>query len=111
MAEMHEEWSWSDSDGEGSERPFDAAEAEARDAPLDDAPGGGWLTVASSTRVVDLQRSAEIRFETSSVLGRETVIACGVARKSKARSKMQMKPLPWRAALIPIGGGEVDRTE
>jgi hypothetical protein len=41
MAEMHEEWSWSDSDGEGSERPFDAAEAEARDAPFDDAPGGG----------------------------------------------------------------------
>ena len=70
--------------------------------------GGGWLTVASSTRVVDLQRTPQIRFERSSVLGSDTVIACGVARKSKARSRMQMKPLPWRAAVISIGGGEVD---
>ena len=70
--------------------------------------GGGWLTVASSTRVVDLQRTSKLRFEQSSVLGRQTIIACGTARKSKARSKLQMKPLPWRAALIPIGGGDVD---
>ena len=70
--------------------------------------GGGWLTVASSTRVVDLQRTPKLRFERSKVLGHDTTIVCGVARKSKARSKLQMKPLPWRAAMIPIGGGDID---
>ena len=70
--------------------------------------GGGWLTVAGSTRVVDLQRTPKLRFERSTVLGRETTIACGTARKSKARSQLQMKPLPWRAAMVPIGGGDID---
>ena len=34
MAEMHEEWSWSDSDGESGERQLDSGEAESRGAPL-----------------------------------------------------------------------------
>ena len=70
--------------------------------------GGGWLTIAGSTRVIDLQRTPKLRFERSSVLGRETTICCGEARKSKARRAKEMRPLPWRAAMIPIGGGDVD---
>ena len=61
--------------------------------------GDGWLTMAGSTRVVDLQRTPKLRFEHSTVLGRETTIVCGTARKSKARNQLQM---------VPIGGGDID---
>ena len=71
--------------------------------------GGGWLTVAGSTRCIDLQRTAKVRFERCNVLGRMTTVACGVARRSKAASQLEMRPLAWRAPVIPIGcAGEVD---
>ena len=70
--------------------------------------GGGWILQSASTRVIDLQRTPKIRFETSKVLGTKTVIACGTARKSKARGQLEMRPLAWRAPLIPMTGDSVD---
>ena len=70
--------------------------------------GGGWLEAAASTRTKDMQRTAKINVVRTQVLGSETLVACGVAKRSKARSQKQMRPLAWRAPLIPIGDGEVD---
>jgi len=70
--------------------------------------GGGWILQSASTRVIDLQRTPKIRFETSMVLGSKTVVACGTARKSKARGQLEMRPLAWRAPLIPMTGDKVD---
>ena len=65
--------------------------------------GGGWLTAGGGMRGIDLQRTPLIRFETAEILGKHTRIACGRARRSKAGRRIDMRPLAWRAPLIPIG--------
>jgi hypothetical protein len=71
--------------------------------------GGGWLTASGGTRCIDLQRTATIRFEKCNILGKMTTVACGVARRSKAASQIEMRPLAWRAPLIAIGArGDID---
>ena len=70
--------------------------------------GGGWLLQSSSTRVIDLQRTPKISFEKSKVCGTETTIACGIAKRSKARGQLEMRPLAWRAPLIPLSGEDID---
>ena len=70
--------------------------------------GGGCIKVYSSTRTKDLQRTPLISFEKSTVLGSDALIACGIARKSKAPAQKQMRPLAWRAPVISISGEDID---
>jgi hypothetical protein len=70
--------------------------------------GGGWTTFAASLRTVDLRRTPKVRFESSLVLGKRTRVLCGETTRSKARKKLEMRPLAWRAPIIPISGDDVD---
>ena len=70
--------------------------------------GGGWTTFAASLRTVDLRRTPKVRFESSLVLGKRTRVMCGETTRSKARKKLEMRPLAWRAPIIPISGDDVD---
>ena len=53
--------------------------------------GARWLSVSGTTRTVDLQRTARIHLESTNVLGVRTVVACGVASQSKARSQRRAR--------------------
>ena len=64
--------------------------------------GAAYLNVASSLRKIDAQRSGKIHFEKVMVEDNQYTIACGIARKSKAKRQDLMRPLAWRAPLIPI---------
>jgi hypothetical protein len=70
--------------------------------------GGTWLKIPAATRTVDMQRTPKITFEHVKVFGETTKVATGISRRSKASSQIEMRPLVWRAPIIPIGGGEVD---
>ena len=68
---------------------------------------GRWLCVAATTRTIDMQRTPSIHFETTRALARDIVVVCGISKRSKAPSALEMRPLAWRAPLIAIDGGEV----
>ena len=70
--------------------------------------GSEWLKVAGSTRTKDMQRTSKITFTNTKVLGGRTLVVHGIAKRSKASSKKEMRPLAWRAPVITIGGGEID---
>jgi hypothetical protein len=66
--------------------------------------GAQYITIAASLRKIDAQRSGAISFERITVDGHPYTIACGIARKSKAKRQDLMRPLAWRAPLIPFSG-------
>jgi hypothetical protein len=71
--------------------------------------GSSYLGAAGSTRVIDQIRTPDIRFERCMVHGQQVVIACGTAAASKGKSRLLMKPLPWRAPILKISvDGPVD---
>ena len=70
--------------------------------------GGGWSTIAAGTRTIDMQRTAAVHFEKTTILGHERMVLTGVASRSKAQSKLKMRPLAWRAPIIPISQDDID---
>ena len=64
--------------------------------------GGGWLQYASSTRVKDLQRTPSLSTQKCVIAGKRTTVICGTATRSKARAQLGMRPLAWRAPVIPL---------
>ena len=78
-----------------------ASDDEARSQHERAYAGGGWLEAAASTRSKDMQRTPKITVVNTKVLGQSTLVACGIAKRSKAGSQKEMRPLAWRAPLIP----------
>jgi hypothetical protein len=58
---------------------------------------------SASPRTKDMQRTPKIEITRTDVLGSKMYVAHGIARKSKAKAKKQMRPLYWRTPIIPIG--------
>ena len=90
-----------------------ALEAEMNDTSVKEFPrayaAGLYLAISGSLRIKDCQRTAKVLVDECEVLGHPTLVANGIARKSKAVSVTKMKPLAWRAPLIPTWvGHEVD---
>ena len=48
----------------------------------------------------------QIEFDEAEWYGQSVTIAAGVARKSKGKSQVHMRPLEWRAPLLPTLGDE-----
>jgi hypothetical protein len=68
--------------------------------------GGGWLQVPSRLRVKDMQRTPEVTVRYTECFGDRFQVATGTAARSKAPSQAQMRPLPWRAPLIPMSSDD-----
>ena len=69
---------------------------------------GRWLQVAATTRTIDMQRTRAISFEKTEIVKTVMPVACGIARKSKARNRFEMRPLEWRTPLIPVSEDHLD---
>jgi hypothetical protein len=71
--------------------------------------GGLWLLAAASTRPIEFARTGEVDFESYELeSGEQVAVAYGVASASKAKSQAAMKPLEWRAPLVPIAAESID---
>jgi hypothetical protein len=70
--------------------------------------GGTWVKVPAGTRTIDMQRTAKVTIEHVKILGQVTPVLTGVAKRSKAKSQIEMRPLVWRAPLIPISESALD---
>jgi len=64
--------------------------------------GAAWLQCASSLRIVDQLRTPDIRFLRVLIAGRHHLVVAGRATRSKGTTAISMRPLPWRAPIIPI---------
>ena len=69
---------------------------------------GRWLQCAATTRTIDMNRTSDIHVEKVKVLSSPLYVACGVAKTSKAQRRIAMRPLHWRAPLVPVGEGDID---
>jgi hypothetical protein len=63
--------------------------------------GGYFLQEGSSGRTIDMQRTATIGFESTTILGVEIEVACGVPPKSKGPNQDTMAAIEWRCPLLP----------
>ena len=63
--------------------------------------GGSWLMVPASARTIDFQRTPRLWFENACVQGSSYLVACGIARASKGADVESLRPLAWRAPIVP----------
>ena len=89
------------------QRRFEASTHDDELSEFERAYGGGAsLLMPAAARVKDFQRTARIEFDEAEWYGQSVTIAAGVARKSKGKSQVHMRPLEWRAPLLPTLGDE-----
>ena len=64
--------------------------------------GAAWLQCASSLRIIDQLRTPDIRFLRVLIAGRMHLVVAGRATRSKGTTAISMRPLPWRAPVVPV---------
>ena len=63
--------------------------------------GGGWTTIAAGTRTIDMQRTAAVHIEKTTILGQQRLVLAGIARRSKVVTPRTCAPLA--ATVVAMG--------